>query len=123
MIISYICITLCRYCIEKWINFYNTISAEGYTYIRNYHINKDLTIDASWVDLSFSYLHEFPKYIRFNKINTDFSCDITDYENFKLCGPKEVVNDLTFYVGGRANFNKKDIKKICKVGGEIEGIG
>jgi hypothetical protein len=97
--------------IEKWINFYNSTSPIGYAYIRNYHINNDLTIDASWVDLSFPSLNKFPKYIKFNKINTDFACYINDYENFKLCGPKKVGNNLVFFGSSRTNFTKEDIKK------------
>jgi len=117
-----------RRMIEKWLKMYG---------IDNYVINDDGTINAkgrvSLAGGQFSSFTKLPAYIKFNKINGSFSVPtiIESCEGF----PIHIKDDL----GARTNklkslkyfpkridgncymdgFTKEEIKKVCKVGGDI----
>jgi hypothetical protein len=105
------------YLIKQWID---KVINQG-LFINNYKINKDETIDASYVDISYEYLPILPDFIKFGKVEDNFCCCFET---------KESLNALPHYIGGYARFyygknhkrefSKTDIKERCVVIGGID---
>ena len=102
--------------IEEWINHFNVTHKN---YIKNYIVNKDCTVDAKSVDISWLDYITIPEYIKFNNIDGDFACCFSDIATIKTSGPEYVDGDYKIYYKDRVPCTIEYIKKLCIVKGQI----
>jgi hypothetical protein len=98
-----------KYLITKWLDEMD---------VKKYIINDNLTIDVNgYLNLYNRNLIRLPDYIKFGKVSINFTCHYNNLISLEGC-PIEVNGDF-WCMHNKKQFTKEDVRKVCKVKGEI----
>ena len=85
--------------------------------IKNYKINKDLTVDVRGkVNFYYLGLEKIP--LKFGKVDGFFSCSVNQLTSLEGC-PKK-VNGNFYCSNNKVKFTEDDVRKVCDVKGVVQ---